>query len=178
MKTDKVFVLLLVILLPLTGCIDITDNAEGQDATTEESQTETNIMPVIYGDAYFGSHYCSSDSSSTGNMIVTRAAYAVDFDGNISEFGLDVNQDGSIDFEINATCANAEYQPIIGTDSTDWMNPIPMNTWGGMDRDIEYCYQDLALIAIDDDGGMTANPFRVTFDYDNDDDMACLLEPN
>ena len=178
MKTDKVFVLLLVILLPLTGCIDMADNAESQDATTEESQNETNHLPVIFGDAYFGNHYCSSDSSTKENMIITRAAYAVDFDGNITEFGLDVNQDGSIDYTMDMSCENADYQPMMGTNSTEWMNPIPMNTWGSMDRDVEYCYQDLALVAIDDDGGMTVNPFRVIFDYDNNDDMVCLLEPN
>ena len=33
MKPDKVFVLMLVILLPLTGCIDVSDNAGAEDLT-------------------------------------------------------------------------------------------------------------------------------------------------
>lgn len=33
MKPDKVFVLMLVILLPLTGCIDVSDNAGAEDST-------------------------------------------------------------------------------------------------------------------------------------------------
>ena len=32
MTTDKVFILLLVILLPITGCLDMTDNAEAEGA--------------------------------------------------------------------------------------------------------------------------------------------------
>ena len=31
MRTDQTFVLLLVILLPLTGCIDVSDNADAQE---------------------------------------------------------------------------------------------------------------------------------------------------
>ena len=44
MKTDKLFVLMLVILLPLTGCIDVSDNADAQDAdeTHEEEMTVIN----------------------------------------------------------------------------------------------------------------------------------------
>ena len=48
---DKVFILLLVILLPLTGCIDMTDNAEGQvepDSTTVVDSTEVSTLPTVY----------------------------------------------------------------------------------------------------------------------------------
>ena len=172
MKTDKLFVLLLVILLPLTGCIDMTDNAESQDATTEESQNETNHLPVIFGDAYFGNHYCSSDSSTKENMIITRAAYAVDFDGNITEFGLDVNQDGSIDYTMDMSCENADYQPMMGTNSTEWMNKSIYNPTGDL-GDVEYCYQWLSLIAIDDDGAMTVEPFIAKFQWDSENEV-CL----
>ena len=43
MTTDKMFVLLLVILLPLTGCLDIADNAEA-----EESDEENTTMPMVH----------------------------------------------------------------------------------------------------------------------------------
>ena len=43
MTTDKLFVLLLVILLPLTGCLDIADNAEA-----EESDEENTTMPMVH----------------------------------------------------------------------------------------------------------------------------------
>jgi len=43
MTTDKVFILLLVIMLPLTGCLDVTDTAEA-----EESEEETTIVNNYY----------------------------------------------------------------------------------------------------------------------------------
>ena len=43
MTTDKLFILLLVILLPLTGCLDIADTAEA-----EESEEETTIVNNYY----------------------------------------------------------------------------------------------------------------------------------
>ena len=47
MKTDKVFILLLVILLPLTGCLDVSDNADAQDASDSE-ETETTVINNYY----------------------------------------------------------------------------------------------------------------------------------
>ena len=45
MTTDKVFILLLVIMLPLTGCLDIADNAEAEES---EEETTTTTMPMIH----------------------------------------------------------------------------------------------------------------------------------
>ena len=47
MKPDKVFILMLVILLPLTGCIDVSDNADAQDASDSE-EPETTIINNYY----------------------------------------------------------------------------------------------------------------------------------
>ena len=178
METDKIFVLLLVILLPLTGCIDLTDNAEGQDGSLDTTIDEINHPPVIWGSIYFGSHYCANNSTSIDDVIVTRAVSAVDYDGNITEFGLDTDQDGVIDFHITDMCEGADYQAILGTnDSSSWFEPLEMNTWGGASMDIEYCYQNLALIAIDDDGSIGVEPFTIYFEYD-ERYGGCLFEPN
>ena len=176
MDKDKTFILLLIIMLPLSGCMDMTDNAEGQEASAEELQTNQNQLPVIWGYVSFGAHYCAENGTTSVDLLVARATYALDFDGNISQFGLDVNQDAIIDFPITSTCEGADYQPVIGTNSTDWMNPIPMNEWGSHPSSIEGCYQDISLIAIDNDGGLTANPMRLNFDYDRENEV-CLLEP-
>ena len=45
MTTDKMFILLLVILLPLTGCLDIADNAEAEDSDDENT---TTTMPMVH----------------------------------------------------------------------------------------------------------------------------------
>ena len=47
MKPDKVFILMLVILLPLTGCIDVSDNADAQDASDSEEK-ETTVINNYY----------------------------------------------------------------------------------------------------------------------------------
>ena len=47
MKPDKVFILLLVILLPLTGCIDVSDNADAQDSSDSE-ESETTVINNYY----------------------------------------------------------------------------------------------------------------------------------
>lgn len=174
MTTDKLFILLLVILLPLTGCLDIADTAESQEQLNEESQSELNHHPVIYlNQARFWDYYDYSTNTLVENVIVVSAGMAIDFDGNITDFGIDTNQDGVIDFPLDHsgnTLIQAAYNP---DNMTDWMNPIPYE-YG----DIEYCYQWLSLIAIDDDGAMSVEPFMVTFEYDDNEANACTLERN
>jgi hypothetical protein len=56
MTTDKVFILLLVIMLPLTGCLDMTDNAEAEESDEEttvvnnyyNNTTEVSTLPTLY----------------------------------------------------------------------------------------------------------------------------------
>ena len=55
MTTDKLFILLLVILLPLTGCLDIADTAEAEDSDEETTivnnyynNTTTTTMPMVH----------------------------------------------------------------------------------------------------------------------------------
>ena len=55
MTTDKVFILLLVIMLPLTGCLDVTDTAEAEDSDEETTivnnyynNTTTTSMPMVH----------------------------------------------------------------------------------------------------------------------------------
>ena len=45
MTTDKLFILMLVILLPLTGCLDIADTAEAEDSDEENT---TTTMPMVH----------------------------------------------------------------------------------------------------------------------------------
>jgi len=47
MTTDKLFVLLLVILLPLTGCLDIADTAEAEESIDEEQTEEPNLYTIF-----------------------------------------------------------------------------------------------------------------------------------
>lgn len=176
MTTDKLFILLIVILLPLTGCLDITDNAESQDPTTE--QAVANNPPVIYYNyAGFSDYYDYDTSTLVENVIVITAGMAVDFDGDVVWFGIDTNQDGVIDFPLNSTGGETIAQTAYNPDNmTDWMNPMPYD-WGASAYDVEYCYQWLSLIAYDDDGAMSVEPFMAAFEWD-DENLICLNEVN
>ena len=63
MTTDKLFILLLVILLPLTGCLDIADNAEAEESDDENNPTTT--IPMVH------SLHIEANSNAT-----------IEFDGN------------------------------------------------------------------------------------------------
>ena len=173
MKTDKIFVLLLVILLPLTGCIDISENVDAQ----EETPTQENISnhhPVIFGSAYFGDYWHNSNSSTSTDVLIGRTLHALDFDGNVTDFGIDVDKDGIIDLPIqNWEETGAELTMVANSDVYDWKNPIEFDSWGN--GDVEYCHQWLSIIAIDDDGDMTVEPFMVDFQYDDEND-SCTTE--
>ena len=50
--------------------------------------------------------------------------------------------------------------------------PIEYDHWGT--GEVEYCHQWLSIIAVDDDGDMTVEPFMVVFDYDEESE-ACSI---
>ena len=179
MTTNKVFILLLVIMLPLAGCLEDTDPNEEDDLIlVEPSQIMDNHPPVIYYNyAGFSDYYDYDTSTLVENVIVITAGMAEDFDGDVIEFGIDTNQDGIIDFYLDKTGGQTIAQTAYNPENmTDWMNPMPYD-WGASPQDVEYCYQWLSLIAIDDDFAMSVEPFMATFEYD-DETMLCELEAN
>ena len=99
---------------------------------------------------------------------------AVDFDGRIVEFGIDVNMDGAIDYSIDQSTSGPDWKMINETDSDEWKNPHPVNTWSTHAEDVQYCIQHLSMIAVDDDGAMTVIPFQVQFNYDRESSQCQL----
>lgn len=81
MKPDKVFILLLVILLPITGCLDMTDNAEA-----EGSDEETTIVNNYYNNTTEVYHNNTTEVSmlpAVYSLHIERGTVATfDFDGN------------------------------------------------------------------------------------------------
>ena len=76
MTTDKVFILLLVIMLPLTGCLDIADTAEAEDSDEEttivnnyDNNTTTTTMPMVRSLHIEANTECH-DSRSTGDTTM------------------------------------------------------------------------------------------------------------
>jgi hypothetical protein len=105
MKTDRIFVLLLVVLLPMSGCFDdAVGDAEGADDADNSDSGDTitntagyNHPPVISAEIT-GSITFSEGSDCTTNGIQVEARHAMtDWDGNITQAGWDVNLDGTID---------------------------------------------------------------------------------
>ena len=63
MTTDKVFILLLVIMLPLTGCLDIADTAEAEESDDENTTTSLPMVRSLHIEA--NSNYTISFTGDT-----------------------------------------------------------------------------------------------------------------
>jgi|GEM_PF-4903579 len=81
MKTDRIFVLLLVVLLPLSGCFD--GSVGDADATDDssESDTSTNNQTTIINNYYNNTTtYLSAEQSSTQLFQNGEFHYAAEYD--------------------------------------------------------------------------------------------------
>jgi hypothetical protein len=99
MTTDKVFILLLVILFPLSGCLDVTDTAEA-----EESEEETTII-----NNYYNYYYNNTTTTQSVEMpdIVSH---------HIQENQtLNLSFDGTFTYQLESThrhyCSTSPFQP-------------------------------------------------------------------
>ena len=72
MKTDRVFVLLLVVLLPLSGCFDgsTTGDAEGADAADGSSES-TAVINNYYNNTTTSSESQERTWYSSGTVVDT-----------------------------------------------------------------------------------------------------------
>ena len=151
MKIDRVFVLLLVVMLPMTGCFD--DAVGDADATDEESN-QTNQLPVIY-----------SQMHRSGQFDIFFEVMAQDYDGSIIEFGLEFNLDGTINMQINPFPYNRLQLNYTDT----WFNPSLYNPENSTDPENSgQCLELIQLIAIDDDGGVQYQPIGISSFYGDD----------
>ena len=101
MRKDQIFVLLLIILLPLSGCMDgaigAADGA-GDENDSESVRYVVNQEPLIYGG--FGNCIgeCYYQGDWYDSLVSASDIFAVDPDGNISDFGMDWDNDFEIDW--------------------------------------------------------------------------------
>ena len=168
MKTDRVFVLLLVVLLPLSGCMHTIDEAEG------ESPEAQNMLPVIYGGIDLtASCPIAGGSCSSGDWIypvLSSESKVIDFDGTVMQFGLDLDLDSEIDFLMPFTIGSGytEYDFRVNLDFKEFhINPVLWDPSGlSADNPDAYCYQWVNIVAVDDDGGKTIQPNVWVFDWD------------
>jgi hypothetical protein len=165
MRNDQIFVLLLVVLLPMSGCFDggtagvgeaegAQDNGGENTPSTGTSTTVAtpNLPPVISVET-MGSlaNVEGSDCTTTAFEIEVRHAMT-DWDGSIISAGWDVNLDGVIDYPTNVSEGYMTVQ-------------IPMNTMvsrtanQGSTTYYEYEYREQSIVfgAQDDDGAWTSS---------------------
>ena len=84
MTTDKVFILLLVIMLPLTGCLDIADTAEAEESDDENTTTSLPMVRSLH--------------------IEANSEYTITLTGD-STLKLEQAYTGSTDPECSSNCA-------------------------------------------------------------------------
>jgi len=162
MSTDKMFILLLVVLLPLTGCLDLIDPANADDDSDADADEHShsisyNTPPVISG-AVIYRDYWDSDQGALVEDVFVSTSVAWDYDGTIVAFGVDWNMDGIID--ANFTEAYDQYLYRYLNTTGDWINP---QSYDDIQEGRNGCYQFLNLIAVDDDGASTIIPINQQF---------------
>ena len=154
MKMDRIFVLLLVVLLPMTGCFDDSvGDAEGSDdSDSEGTSTNTagyNHPPVISAEITGSLELTEgSDCMTDGVQIEVRHAMT-DWDGTIAQAGWDTDLDGTIDHVVT----DSEGHTIL---------QIPLDNMGYWNKtttsyDYVYRQQSIAFGAQDDAGEWTSS---------------------
>ena len=180
MRKDQIFVLMLVILLPMSGCFD---GAIGEAEGNEEDQPSTTVVnnhfnysvnqePLIYG-SFVNSNECYHNGDWYQSCVFVRDLFSVDPDGNITDFGMDWNNDFQIDWTFpwdwntshSETMHDFDYSVVQINAPVDPNNPD------------DHCYTDyINLISKDDRGLKTISPTKWRFDW-NEDEERCEVGP-
>ena len=174
MTTDRLFVIMLVMLIPMTGCFGAVDNADaGEDTvenpTSSENVTQTNSPPVIYGWGVSLGQACPDNQSSCSTSdfvwpVISGDLMALDMDGTVVEFGVDMDLNGEIDYDMGGNYSEYNSKRIYLPNETQF-NPTLLGNPNGGDSN---CYQWVNLIAVDDDGAVAIEPSRWTFNWRTD----------
>ena len=182
MRKDQIFVLMLVILLPMSGCFD---GAIGEAEGNEEDQTSTTVVnnyynnsvnqePIIYGGFGSCSHECWYDGDVYHSYVRVTDLFSVDPDGNITDFGMDWNNDFQIDWTFPWDWNYSHQEIIHDFDYSVVQINQPVNP---NDPD-DHCYTDyINLISKDDRGLKTISPMKWRFDWDEDEER-CEVGPH
>ena len=177
MRNDQIFVLLLVILLPMSGCFDdgigdaeaADDTDEGTTVINNYYNQTSNQPPVIYVAEFrpvqghnvpYADYGKVSTFDPNSGEELTRMYHlhwtwwfsVIDVDSNITAVGVDLDLDQVIDhhFINNDTWSNFSYH----------MSPGIAASNGSLTQWPE-CFVRFNLMAIDDDGGVGIIPYTM-----------------
>jgi len=173
MQTKVSLLILLVISLLLSGCLE---GAIGADEDTEDendsesSQNVVNQEPLIYGG--FGN--CIGECYYQGNwydsIVSASDVFAVDPDGNISDFGMDWDNDFEIDWSFPWDW-NVSYSETMPQFNYSLMTINPPTNTNDPDGFCSTGYMN--LIAEDNLGLKEIKPLKWRFDWDTEEQI-CL----
>jgi hypothetical protein len=170
MRNDRIFVLLLVFLLPMSGCLE---NGIGEaEAEEVDSSSTENMLPVIYGSISLTASCPTPGASCSTNEwiypVLAGNTMVIDYDGNVTNFGVDVDLDAEIDYEMGGNYSEYDVRVNFDFNESDII-PILWDPAGQSSNDPDaYCYQWINVIAVDDDGGKTIHPSMWRFDWDTE----------
>jgi len=191
MRNDQIFVLLLVVLLPLSGCFDdAVGDAEGTgDESTiinnyyNNTTISENSLPVIVG-GFSLTTTCPNVGTDCGYNemvwpVLGGSSMVVDYDGDVVSFGIDFDMDYVIDLEMPGNYSQYETRVNFQMNES-FLNPI--HHTGVLDQTLidagwSSCHQWVNIIAIDDDNGTTIIPLRWNFEWDRES-QTCVVGPD
>ena len=162
MKTDRIFVLLLVVLLPMSGCFDdAVGDAEGSDDADNSDSGGTTATPPGYNHppvisaAITGSAELTEGSDCTTNGIEIEARHAMtDWDGTIVQAGWDTDLDGTIDHLVTDFEGHTMLQiPLEGMTYWNKTSLLSLTSY----YDYVYLQQSVVFGAQDDAGEWTSS---------------------
>ena len=159
MRNDQIFVLLLVILLPMSGCFDgAVGDAEGSD-DSDSGGTTTNAAgqnhPPVISASITGSIELTEGSDCMTNGVQVEARHAMtDWDGTIAQAGWDIDLDGAIDHVVADSEGFTMLQ--IPLDGMTYWNKTS-NQGFGSSYDYVYRQQSVVFGAQDDAGEWTSS---------------------
>jgi hypothetical protein len=145
MRKDQIFVLMLVVMLPMSGCFDgAVGDAEGTDDATDGSgnhELSVNHPPVISAGIESSISYTKGDDCTT-NGIKIHARHAItDWDGQISQAGWDIDLDGNIDYFVTDSEGHTAVE-ILLDDMTYWNYTSGNNEIYARQKNIVFGAQD------------------------------------
>ena len=105
MRNDQIFVLLLVVLLPLSGCFDaavgdVEGQAESADSENDDMNSDTGLI------ALGGVQYTPADAGNTHYSVATFNSSAGQLIQVVEE---DVTNSSNINLHVQTECIGGEY---------------------------------------------------------------------
>ena len=181
MRNDQIFVLLLVVLLPLSGCFDGTvGEAEGIDDTDSNTTVinnyynQTTNVPPVFHIASIGFENpddygrISTYDPSTGEEL-TRMYHVTpqfwfsvtDSDSNITDVGIDLDLDLVLDYHFMNNDSWGHLSFYTGPDIAQSNGSLANYGSGEWAHYETYCYVRFNLMALDDEGGVQIIPYTL-----------------